>query len=187
MAVDTSAFASFGARSWIEAPATVSSPHRIHVGEDVIVRARAWFSVQEEHYDRRYTPTLRIGDRTQIGHDSVLACISEIVIGDDVLASDRIFVSDTYHDYRDPGRAVLYQPMVEPQAVKICDGAFVGVNAVILPGVTVGEHAYVAASAVVTKDVAPRTVVAGNPAQVIRRWDEEAQAWIAEEPFHPAP
>jgi len=51
--------------------------------------------------------------------------------------------------------------------VKICKGAFVGVNAVVLPGVTIGEGSVVSAGTVVNKDVPPHTVVAGNPMQVI--------------------
>jgi acetyltransferase-like isoleucine patch superfamily enzyme len=53
--------------------------------------------------------------------------------------------------------------------VKICAGAFIGVGAIILPGVTIGECAVVGAGSVVTKDVPPFTVFAGNPARLIRK------------------
>ncbi len=52
--------------------------------------------------------------------------------------------------------------------VHICRNAWIGAGATILPGVTVGENAVVAAGAVVTKDVAPNTVVGGNPAKLIK-------------------
>ena len=52
--------------------------------------------------------------------------------------------------------------------VRICKNAWVGAGATILPGVTVGENAVVAAAAVVTKDVPANTIVAGNPAKIIR-------------------
>ncbi len=55
--------------------------------------------------------------------------------------------------------------------VHICHHAWIGAGATILPGVTVGEYAVVGAASVVTKDVEPYTVVAGNPAKVIRRLD----------------
>ena len=52
--------------------------------------------------------------------------------------------------------------------ITICDGVWIGARAIILPGVTIGEGAVVAAGAVVTKDVEPFTVVGGNPAKFIK-------------------
>ena len=52
--------------------------------------------------------------------------------------------------------------------MRICKNAWVGAGATILPGVTVGENAVVAAAAVVTKDVPANTIVAGNPAKIIK-------------------
>ena len=63
---------------------------------------------------------------------------------------------------------------VQTGEVVIEDGVFIGVNAVILPGVHIGKAAVVGAGAVVTHDVPPAAIVAGNPARVIRRMDEEA-------------
>ena len=56
-----------------------------------------------------------------------------------------------------------------PKSVKICDKVWLGARVTICPGVTIGEGAIVGAGAVVTKDVPPRTVVAGVPAKVIKR------------------
>lgn len=57
--------------------------------------------------------------------------------------------------------------------VRICKNAWNGAGVTILPGVTIGENAIVGAASVATKDVAPNTVVAGNPAKVIRELDGE--------------
>jgi acetyltransferase-like isoleucine patch superfamily enzyme len=105
----------------------------------------------------------------------VIACVGRVEIGARVLTADRVFIGDTYHQYRDPEKAILDQGLAEPKPVSIGPGAFLGINSVVLPGVTVGEGAYVGAGAVVTGDVPPRTVVAGNPARPIRRW--EAGEW----------
>lgn len=56
--------------------------------------------------------------------------------------------------------------------VKICDNVFIGMDAVILPGVTVGPNTVVGANAVVTRDVPPNSVVAGVPARVIMSLEE---------------
>jgi maltose O-acetyltransferase len=55
-----------------------------------------------------------------------------------------------------------------PKPVKIEDDVWIGGNATIVPGVTIGEEAVVAAGSVVTKDVPPKTLVGGNPAKVIK-------------------
>jgi acetyltransferase-like isoleucine patch superfamily enzyme len=170
-------FAAFGAGSIIHPPAAVSCPHRIRIGRDVVVFPRCWLSVVDEDHGTRYEPELVIGDGTQLGHDFVVACIGSVTIGREVLTADRVFIGDTYHDYRDPTRSVKAQPMVPPDPVVIGDGAFLGINSVVLPGVHVGEGACVGAGAVVTRDVPARTLVVGNPARVVRRWDPEAGEW----------
>jgi acetyltransferase-like isoleucine patch superfamily enzyme len=64
------------------------------------------------------------------------------------------------------------RPKLKTAAVKIGDNVWIGMNAVILKGVTVGENSVVAAGSVVTKSVEPNTVVAGNPAAVVKRFRE---------------
>lgn len=56
---------------------------------------------------------------------------------------------------------------------RICEGVFIGVNSIILPGVCVGNGAYIASGSVVTKDVPPYCVVGGNPAKIIKKLDED--------------
>jgi acetyltransferase-like isoleucine patch superfamily enzyme len=68
--------------------------------------------------------------------------------------------------------------MATPEPVRIKRGAFLGVGSAVLRGVTVGEHSYVAAGAVVTEDVPPFTLVVGNPARIARRYDEERGEWV---------
>ena len=171
-------FASFGRRSWIEEPSRVSCAERIDVGADVYIGAGSWLSVVDEHLGCRYDPHLVIGNGVSLGPGIVISCTGRVEIGDRVLAASRVFIGDSYHDYRDPDAAVSDQPMSDPDPVYIGSGAFLGIGAIILPGVTVGEHAYVGAGAVVTRDVPPRAVVAGNPARIIRRWYADRQAWI---------
>ncbi len=65
-----------------------------------------------------------------------------------------------------------YIPEVTFAAVRIRRGAYIGVHSIILPGVTIGEGAVVGAGSVVTKDVPPLAVAAGNPARVLRKLDE---------------
>jgi acetyltransferase-like isoleucine patch superfamily enzyme len=171
-----SAFKAFGERSVVVPPSRVERPHLISIGSDVIVLEHAWFSVVDSV--EGVTPSLVIGDRCRLGRFCEIACVGSVTFEPEVLTADRIFIGDTYHRYEDPDTPVLDQPMAQPESVVIGRGSFLGVGAVVLRGVTVGEHAYIAAAAVVTQDVPPYTIVAGNPARAIKRYDAEAKAWV---------
>ena len=169
-------FASFGARSVVYPPALIDGHHLIHIGDDVVVHPGAFFSVVDEHEGRRYDARLEIGDRTHLGFDMVIACCGSIEIGNDVLTADRVYIGDTFHEYRDVRRPIIAQGLGDPRPVRIGDGSFLGVNSAILPGVTVGAGGYVAANAVVIEDVPAHSLVVGNPARVVRRWD--GSEWV---------
>ena len=136
------------------------------------------FSVVEHHNGRDHEPRLRIGSRTNIGHGIWFSCVGEIEIGEEVLMGHNILIADSYHEYHDPDKAIMYQPMAIPHGVKVGDGCIVGPHVAILAGVTVGERSFIAANAVLTQSVPPNSVVVGNPARVIRRYDRERGEWV---------
>ena len=127
-------------------------------------------------YDRPGA-AIRIGERTFIGA-STLVCAESIEIGDDVLVSwGCTFVDHNSHalSWHDRSRDVTDWfdgkkdwESVERSAVRIGDKAWIGFNVIVLKGVNIGEGAIVGAGSVVTRDVPPYTVVAGNPARPIR-------------------
>lgn len=164
-------FAAFGKKTLVRAPLTITCAHRVSIGRDTYIGAHALISLTEHLHGKDYEPEFKIGDRCQFGDGLVVSCCGEVTIGDDVLASERVFIADTFHEYTDPQLPPIAQPLAEPKPVRIEDGVFLGIGCCCLAGVTIGERAYVAANAVVTHDVEPWTVVAGSPAKVIRRWD----------------
>ena len=106
-----------------------------------------------------------IGDHTRIGlHNTI---IGPVDIGSHVNLAQGITVSALNHNFSDTQKRIDEQG-VSTNPVTIEDDVWVGANAVILPGVTIGEHCVVAAGAVVTKDVPPHSLVAGVPAKVIK-------------------
>jgi carbonic anhydrase/acetyltransferase-like protein (isoleucine patch superfamily) len=175
-----SAFGAFGVDSWIVPPARVTTPASIFIGDRVQVLEHSFLSVVAAV--EGITPRLTIGDDTSIGAQCHIACVGEIEIGPRVLTAARVFIGDTYHGYEAPDLAVMDQPMATPAKVTIHEGAFLGIGSAVLRGVTVGAHACVAAGAVVTRDVPARSLVAGNPARVIKQWDEHRAEWVSVEP-----
>ncbi len=104
---------------------------------------------------------LTIGRNSIVGPHVLLDARGGITIGDNVNVSSHTRIQTAKHLIHDPGFDAVYEPVV------LGDRVWVGIGATILGGVTVGEGAVVAAGAVVTKDVAPWTVVGGTPARKI--------------------
>jgi acetyltransferase-like isoleucine patch superfamily enzyme len=157
------AYANFGARSIVIPPARVESPDCIAVGEGVVVHEHAWLCVQRR--EGLPPPHLSIGDGTSINRFSKIVCHGRVTIGNGVVMGDRVYISDVHHEVVPNGRPGLS----DPRPVVIGDNAFVGVGAVVKPGVTLGEGSYVAAAAVVYEDVPAHTLVVGDPARAVRR------------------
>lgn len=107
-----------------------------------------------------------IGDHTRIGlHNTI---IGPVDIGSHVNLAQGITVTALNHNFNNTDKRIDEQG-VSTTPVTIEDDVWVGANAVILPGVTIGNHCVVAAGAVVTKDVPPHSLVAGVPAKVIKK------------------
>ncbi len=107
-----------------------------------------------------------IGDYTRIGlHNTI---IGPVTIGSHVNLAQGITVTALNHNFEDAGKRIDEQG-VSTTPVVIEDDIWIGANAVVLPGVTIGHHSVVAAGAVVTKDVPPHSLVAGVPAKIIKK------------------
>jgi len=105
---------------------------------------------------------ISIGDHSIIDRDCVLDGRGKITIGENVNIAPEVIILTAYHDPDSDDFSGIHKPVV------IEDYAWVATRAMILPGVTIGQGAVVAAGSVVTKDVEPKSIVAGNPARCIR-------------------
>jgi acetyltransferase-like isoleucine patch superfamily enzyme len=160
------AWGEFGRGTIIKYPAKILNKKHIYLGSHTFIAERSYLSVVIAGKDE---PSFVVGDNVCIGSDFVISCVDSIRIEANVLIADRVFIGDSIHDYHDLNIPIIDQPMKAMGSVLIEEGSFIGINAVILPGVTVGRNAIVGASAVVTKDVPSHTVVAGNPARIVKR------------------
>lgn len=163
------AFASFGARTVVQPPIRLSGERRIAIGSNVFVGAGSWLQVIG---DRAGEVALRIGDGTSIAGNCVLSAASSIRLGNKVLVARGVYVSDHIHAYQDPSRAVLEQGIERVAPVEIGDGAWLGENVVVCPGVRIGRGAVIGANAVVLEDVPDHALAVGVPARVVRRFAE---------------
>jgi acetyltransferase-like isoleucine patch superfamily enzyme len=98
---------------------------------------------------------------------SWISCGSEITIGDEVFIADQVIIRDW------DGHTIVGRPNKAP--IRIGNHVWIGMRAMILKGVSIGDGAVVAAGAIVTRDVPPGSIVAGNPARVVK----DAVEWLS--------
>lgn len=106
---------------------------------------------------------LSIGDDSSIGDEVLVYNLGPVTIGRRATVSHRAHLCAGSHDYCDPSLPLLRLP------ISIGDDAWVCAQSLVGPGVVIGDGAVVGAGAVAMKDVAPWSVVAGNPAQLLKR------------------
>lgn len=111
---------------------------------------------------------LRVGARCLINRNCYLDLHGRVTLADDVVIGHGTSVITSHHRL---GPSTRRAGSVHPRQVEFGAGAWIGADCVILPGVTIGQGAVVAAAAVVTEDVAPDTLVAGVPARFVRHLD----------------
>ena len=152
------------------------TPHAVVFGDHVSVYAGCSFAVQK---NGRCT----VGDFTLLNGAIVMA--EELVeIGSHCLISWGVGIADSdFHPLEPAQRLIDSQalapffknrpprPKLKTAPVKIGDNVWIGMNAVILKGVRIGDNSIVAAGAVVTKSVPPNTIVAGNPAIEVKKFE----------------
>lgn len=126
------------------------------------LRLEAW----EQYKNDRYTPRICIGDHVNVGEHCHIGAVSKVMIGNHVLMGSKVYITDHHHgttDANDLEKHPADRELYSKGSVMIEDDVFIGDNAVIMPGVTVGRNSVVAANTVVTKCVPPFSVVRGIP------------------------
>ncbi len=145
----------------------VSGHTRLYVGNDVGFNGRVDILSGRMHD----TPTLRIGDRVQIGHMVAFSVNKEVVLEEGVYIASACYIADNDGHPLDPDLRARNMPpaLDEIKPVRICRNAWIGHGCSIHKGVTIGEAAVIGAQSVVVTDIPPFTLAAGNPARVVMK------------------
>lgn len=160
------AFITCGSGSRLACPTDVRGASRIAIGKGVYVGPGSVLQVVAHPSNGEVV--LRLGDGVKIAGGCVISGVSSVEIGRDVLMARHVYIADHAHRFDQDGVPVVAQGLDNIRPVRIGDGAWIGENVVICPGVNIGKGAVIGANAVVRSDIPDRTVAAGIPARIIR-------------------
>ena len=115
-----------------------------------------------------------IGDECQIGIGT--AVLGPVTIGNGSGTGQHVFISGFNHEFKDGTKNSKYQGL-DVRGVIIEDEVHIGANSVVVAGVRIGKRSQIGAGSVVTKDIPPYSIAAGNPAKVLKRFNFDTLLW----------
>lgn len=128
-------------------------------------------------YDNSKEIKLVIGDNSYFVNRNTILCGGKIMIGCDVLVASDVCITSENHMI-DPKQSIPYKEQgLMFQDVSIGDGTWIGEKVIILPGVAIGKKCVIGAGSVVTKNIPDMCIAVGNPAHVIKKYNEESRKW----------
>lgn len=152
--------------------------HKIKIGSSVQLGKDVWIGAIVETTDG---PVIVIDENTKINSTSQISARNHIHIERDTLISSAVLIQDHSHAYEDVTKPILEQPITEGGRIRIEQGCWIGRGAAILCNkgeLVVGRNCVIGANAVVLRSCPPYSVVFGNPARVIRRYDFSKNMWV---------
>ncbi len=156
-----------GRGSMLSHAARLRAPRHLFIGSNVSIAHGARIDIIRGALPSSYQGEIHIGDGTIIEPRVHMAAATRMMIGKHVLFAANVYVTDHDHGFLNPDLPVMHQPLIV-KATSIEDWAWLGENAVVLKGVTVGHGAVIGANSVVTRDVPPFAIAAGIPARIIK-------------------
>jgi acetyltransferase-like isoleucine patch superfamily enzyme len=167
-------FHEFGSRSVLCPPIRLDGESRIAVGQGVFIGHNSWFQVLDvRDHNRDRVPIITIGDETSIVGSCTITAVQDVTVERRVLLAGNVYISDHTHAHESRTVAIKDQGVTNVAPVRIRDGAWLGQNVVICPGVTIGKNSVIGANSVVRCDVPDFCIFAGAPAKFIRKIDEQ--------------
>ena len=153
----------------------VDAKRGVYIGKHCNLKGRSNIKLEEFVTIRPYTQiwsgggTIRIGKGSEIGERCRISITNSLVIGEKVLFSPNVYITDCDHEYRNLEIPVIDQGIVQRgQRVFIGKASYIGINTVIVGNVKIGKHCVIGANSVVTKDLPDYCVAVGSPAKVIK-------------------
>jgi len=172
-------FKQIGNRTIVQSTLKIEHGENIRIGNRVLIGYKSWLAASPQ--TGAASCQLEIKDGCSIGNFNHIYATKSVIIHQNVLTADKVYISDNLHGYQDITLPILQQKIVQNGVVEIGEGCWIGENACIL-GVKIGRNSVVGANSVVTKDIPDYSVVVGAPAKIIKRYCSESGQWKKTKP-----
>lgn len=171
--LNRSKFKCLGKRSKVFLPMVIQGKQYIEIQENVNLSTGIYLAATNQ---TGHTPEIIIGRGTRLGNFNHIYATRSIVIEENVLTSERVYISDNLHSYADIKRPIIAQEINQVSNVRIGSGSWLGQNVCVI-GCSIGKNCVIGANAVVTKDIPDYCVAVGIPAKVIKKYNPELKKW----------
>lgn len=164
----------FTIRSTIIRPVRIDGGRNIRIGSKSIIQRGCWLYAKSLGSK---PVSLRVGDNCALGFNNHIVAVGSIIIEDNVLTANNVFISDNSHQYQDITEPIIKQSPKFLNEVVIGSGSWLGENVCVI-GASVGKNSVIGANSVVTRDVPDFCVAVGAPAVVIKHYDHVSSKWV---------
>lgn len=161
-----------GKNSYMDFPYIINGGKNIKIGDNFHCCRGCRIQAVDRYENHVYTPKIIIGNNVSINMDAEISAINSIIIEDGVQIASNVLIVDHYHGRIDKTDMEVVEPskrcLYSKGAVRIEENVWIGYGVAILPNVTIGRGSIIGANSVITKSIAPYSVVAGVPGKVIK-------------------